>query len=84
MTHLPISSHGEVSSQFGVFLFGAHQFDAFHFGAFPNFVSMLIQYSMQFFFFSAKASSICAHVSFLRMFSAKKCCLRQVAAKPLY
>ena len=50
------------------------QFGVFQFGAFPNFVSKLIQYSMQF-FFSAKASSICAHVSFLRMFSAKKCCL---------
>ena len=33
MRHLPISSHGEVSSQFGAFLFGARQFDVCQFGA---------------------------------------------------
>ena len=34
--------------------------------------------------FGARSVSICAHVSFLRLFSAKKCFLRQFAAKPLY
>ena len=46
----------------------------FHFGAFPNFVSMLIQYSRQFSFFSAKDSL--ARVAYLFV--------RQFAAEPLY
>ena len=49
----------------------------------------MIQYSRLFSFFSAKASLACVaylvvHVSFLRVFSAKKCRLRQFAPKPLY
>ena len=45
-------------------------FGAFLFGAFPNFVSKFMHSRV--------------FVSFLRVFSAKKCCLCQFAAKPLY
>ena len=44
------------------------QFGAFHFGAFPIFVSMLIQYGRQFSLFSAKASLARVAYLFVHMF----------------
>ena len=57
--------------------FGARQFGTFHFGAFPIFVSMLIQYSRQFSFFSAKASLACVAYLFVHMFPFCACFLRR-------
>ena len=53
------------------------QFGAFHFGAFPILVSMLIQYSRQFSFFSAKPSLARVAYLFVRMFHFSACFLRR-------
>ena len=67
----------QVSSQFGAFHFGARQFGVFHFGAFPILVSMLIQCSRQFSFFSAKPSLARLAYLFVRMFPFSACFLRR-------
>ena len=66
------------------FILTRYQFGEFLFGALPvRRVSLFV-----FIFcegqFGTRSIAGCAHVSFLRVFSAKKCCLRQFAAKPLY
>ena len=53
------------------------QFGVFHFGAFPILVSMLIQYSRQFSFFSAKPSLARVAYLFVRMFPFSACFLRR-------
>ena len=77
MARLYLARVSLTRASLALFTLTRFQFGAFHFGAFPTFVSILIQYSRQFSFFSAKASLARVAYLLVRMFPFCACFLRR-------